>query len=98
MSQSYLETVSQAAERLEIAKAALPRDLAQAADAAGWGAFLRDRYDVLELVNRIGERLSDNLFLAELHAAADKVRDIQPKVGRPPKIKQIGQKSDEPRA
>jgi len=46
MSQTYLETVSQAAERLEMAKAALSRDLAQAADVAGWGAFLRDKYDV----------------------------------------------------
>ena len=96
MSQTYLETVSQAAERLEMAKAALPRDLAQAADAAAWGGFLRDRYDVWELVKRIGERLSDDLFLAELHAAADKVRDLQPKVGRPPKVKQAGQKDDEP--
>lgn len=38
MSLTYSETVSQAAERLEVA--------AQAADAAGWGAFLRDKYDV----------------------------------------------------
>jgi hypothetical protein len=98
MSLTYSETVSQAAERLETAKAALPRDLAQAADAAGWGAFLRDKYDVLELVSRIGERLSDNLFLAELHAAADKVRNLQPKVGRPPKVRQAGQKDDEPLA
>lgn len=95
MSQTYLETVSQAAERLELAKAALSRDLAQAADLAGWGAFLRDKYDVAELVKRIGEHLGDNLFLAELHAAADKVRDVQPKVGRPPKVRQAGQKDDE---
>lgn len=96
MSQTYSETVSQAAERLEIAKAALPRDLAQAAEGAGWGAFLRDRYDVLELVNRIGERLSDNVFLAELHAAADKVRNLQPKVGRPPKVDNPVRKTTSP--
>jgi hypothetical protein len=94
MSETYLETVSQAAERLEMAKAALSRDLAQAAGVAGWGTFLRDKYDVAELVKRISEQLGDNLFLAELHAAADKVRDIQPKVGRPPKVRQAGQKDE----
>jgi len=78
-----------------MAKAALSRDLAQAADVAGWGAFLRDKYDVAELVKRIGEHLGDRLFIAELHAAADKVRELQPKVGRPPKVRQAGQKDDE---
>ena len=34
MSQTYLKAVGQAADRLEMAKTALPRDLAQAADAA----------------------------------------------------------------
>ena len=63
---------------------------AQAADAAGWGAFLRDRYDVAELVKRIGEQLSQNAFLDDLYAAADKVRELQPKVGRPSnKIRQV---------
>lgn len=92
---TYLESVSQAAERLEAAKAALPRDLAQAADAAGWGQFLRDRYDVLELVQRISEHLGDNSFLAELHAAADRVRNLQPKVGRHAKVRLASQKDDE---
>ena len=98
MSTTYQETVNQAAERLELAKAALSRDLAQAADAAGWGHFLRDRFDVVELVKCISERLGDTLFVAELHAAADKVRDLQPKVGRPPKVRQAGQKDEEPQA
>ena len=79
MSQTYLSAVGQAADPLETAKAALPRDLAQAADAAGWGRFMRDRYSVLELVKRIGEHLSDSLFLAELHAAADKSEFFNPK-------------------
>lgn len=95
MSQTYLETASQAAERLEMARAALSRDLAQAADVAGWGTFLRDKYDVAELAKRIGEQLGDKLFLAELHAAVDEVRELQPKVGRPSKARQAGQKEHE---
>ena len=39
MSLTYSETVSQAAERLETAKAALPRDLAQAATPRGGARF-----------------------------------------------------------
>jgi hypothetical protein len=78
MSHSY-------SEQLEIARAALPRDVAQAVKTAGWASYLRDKYDVMTLVKYISEKLSDSVFRDELHAAADKVRRQQPRVGRPSK-------------
>jgi hypothetical protein len=87
MSQSYLDSVNQAQEQLEMARTALPRDVAQAVDSAGWGKHLRDKFDVFELVKRISEQLDDNEFLQELRAAADQTRQETRRVGRPKKVK-----------
>jgi hypothetical protein len=87
MSQSYLDNVSQAQEQLEMARTALPRDVAQAVDSAGWGKHLRDKFDVFELVKRVGKQLNDSHFLRELHAAADQTRQGTRRVGRPKKVK-----------
>jgi hypothetical protein len=86
MSQSYLDTVNQAQEQLGMARTALPRDVAQAVDSAGWGKHLRDKFDVFELVKRISEQLNDSEFLQELHAAADQTRHETRRVGRPKKV------------
>ena len=85
LSHSYLEQVNQAAQQLDMARTALPRDFAQAIESSVWSKFLRDRYDVAALVKQIGGMLEDRHFLDELHAAADKAREQQPRVGRPPK-------------
>jgi hypothetical protein len=93
MSQSYLDTVNQAQEQLETARTALPRDVAQAVDSAGWGKHLRDKFDVFELVKRISEQLNDSEFLHELHAAADQTRQETRRVGRPKKVAESRSKS-----
>ena len=90
MPHNYFEFVKQAEQQLEAARAAMPRDFVQAIEAAGWASYLRDKYDVAQLVKHVTEMFRDGDFLSQLHATADKVREQQPRVGRPPKPLQAG--------
>jgi hypothetical protein len=81
----YDATVEAAKRALEAAQAALSRDVGQAIGSAGW-SFLRDKSDVIALVDVVSELANQPDFVSRLHAAADKVRVQQPQRGRPPKV------------
>lgn len=85
---TYNEQVEQLAAAMKRARAALATDLAEAAGRKDWGAKLRDKADVEALVAVIDERLQDAVFVAQVHAAADKARDVVRGPGRPPKAKE----------
>jgi hypothetical protein len=82
--QGYDATVEAAKRALEAAQNALSRDVGQAIGTAGW-SFLRDKCDVIALVDVVSELANQPDFVCKLHAAADKVRVQQPQRGRPPK-------------
>ncbi len=83
--QGYDATVEAAKRALEAAQTALSRDVGQAIGTAGW-SFLRDKCDVIALVDVVSELANQPDFVSKLHAAADKVRVQQPQRGRPPKL------------
>ena len=83
--QGYNATVEAAKRALEAAQNALSRDVGQAIGTAGW-TFLRDKCDVIALVDVVSELANQPDFVSKLHAAADKVRVQQPQRGRPPKL------------
>lgn len=84
---TYNEQLEQLAAQLKRARAALASDLAEAVGRKDWGAKLRDKADVEALVATIDERLQDASFVSQVHAAADKARQLVRGPGRPPKPK-----------
>jgi hypothetical protein len=82
--QGYDATVEAAKRALEAAQNALSRDVGQAIGTAGW-TFLRDKCDVIALVDVVSELANQPDFVSKLHAAADRARVQQPQRGRPPK-------------
>jgi hypothetical protein len=82
--QGYDATVEAAKRALEAAQNALSRDVGQAIGTAGW-TFLRDKCDVIALVDVVSELANQPDFVPKLHAAADQARVQQPQRGRPPK-------------
>jgi hypothetical protein len=82
--QGYEATVEAAKRALEAAQTALSRDVGQAIGTAGW-SFLRDKCDVVALVDVVTELANQPDFVSRLHIAADKARVQQPQRGRPPK-------------
>jgi hypothetical protein len=81
----YAASVEAAKVNLEAAKAALSRDVAQGIADAKWASILRDKFDVLALVEHISEAARSKDWLAKLYASADRARAQQPQRGRPVK-------------
>ncbi len=81
--QTYKDQVELLREQLGKMRGALARDLAAAVTGAEWHKFLRDKYDVAVLVERVGEMGKQPEWVAKLQAAGDRAR--QQGTGRPRK-------------
>jgi hypothetical protein len=85
MIQSYAASVEAAKLHLETARGALSRDIAQGVADAEWASILRDKFDVLALLEHISEAFRSKESISKLHASADRARTQQPLRGRPAK-------------
>ncbi len=83
--QTYTDQVTALREQLNKARNSLARDVAAAVAAAGWQSFLRDRYDVAVLMERVAELGRQPEWVARLQAAGDRARQQGGKRGRPRK-------------
>jgi hypothetical protein len=83
--QTYKNQVDGLREQLAKARGSLARDVAAAVATADWHKFLRDKYDVAALVQRVAEFGQQKEWVAALQAAGDRARQQGTKRGRPRK-------------
>jgi|NGEPerStandDraft_6_1074524.scaffolds.fasta_scaffold53568_1 hypothetical protein len=83
--QSYKDQVAALRAQLSKARGSLARDVAAAVAGSDWQAFLRDRYDVAVLVERVAELGRQPEFVATLQSAGDRARQQGGQRGRPRK-------------
>lgn len=82
---TYRDQVEALREQLGKVRGSLARDVAAAVAGSDWQAFLRDRYDVDALVERVAELGRQPEWVAKLQAAGDRARQQGGKRGRPRK-------------
>ena len=82
---TYRDQVAALREQLGKVRGSLARDVAAAIAGSDWQAFLRDRYDVDVLVERVAELGRQPEWVAALQAAGDRARQQGGKRGRPRK-------------
>jgi len=83
--QTYQACVEALREQLNKARGSLARDVAAAVAASDWQRFLRDRFDVAALVERVDEMGKQSEWVAKLQAAGDRARQQGGHRGRPRK-------------
>ena len=88
--QSYKDQVEALRAQLSKARGSLARDVAAAVAGSDWQAFLRDRYDVAVLVERVAELGRQSEFVATLQSAGDRARQQGGQRGRGSQRRTLG--------